>query len=162
MSLAIHKHSRNRAFTLIELIAVMVVLAVLAGIAIPKYFDYADRAKSASLQGSLGGVRTGVANFYADSSFNGTAAYPTLTELTTLGTVMQEALPNNPYNGLSTVQAVSQAAGLARTTSNTTQYGWNYYIDNTTTPPEMIFFANSIDFTRVDDGAGSFVKANDL
>ncbi|MFG0258196.1 MAG: type II secretion system protein [Phycisphaerales bacterium JB043] len=154
--------TRNRAFTLIELIAVMVVLAVLAGIAIPKYFDYADRAKSASLQGALGGIRTGVANFYADSSFNGSAAYPTLSELTTLGTVMQEALPNNPYNGLNTVQTVSQAAANARTTSNTTQYGWNYYVDNTTTPPEMIFFANSTDATRVDDGSGGYVDANDL
>ena len=97
---------RNRAFTLIELIAVMVVLAVLAGVAIPKYFDYADRAKSASLQGALGGIRTGVASFSAESSFTGTAAYPTFAELTTLGTVMQEALPNNPYNGLSAAQSV--------------------------------------------------------
>ena len=154
--------TRNRAFTLIELIAVMVVLAVLAGIAIPKYFDYADRAKSASLQGSLGGIRTGVANFYADSSFNGSAAYPTLSELTTLGTVMQEALPNNPYNGLNTVQTVTQGAANARTTSNTTQYGWNYYVDNTTTPPEMVFYANSTDATRVDDGSGGYVDSNDL
>ncbi|MHC4975904.1 MAG: type II secretion system protein [Planctomycetota bacterium] len=154
--------ARNRAFTLIELIAVMVVLAVLAGIAIPKYFDYADRAKSSSLQGSLGGIRTGIANFYADSSFSGSAEYPTFDELTTLGTVMQEALPNNPYNGLNGVQTVSQAAANARTTTNTTQYGWNYYVDNTTTPPEMIFYANSTDETRVDDGSGGYVDSNDL
>ena len=162
MTVAVRKNARNRAFTLIELIAVMVVLAVLAGIAIPKYFDYADRAKSASLQGGLGGIRTGVANFYADSSFTGTAAYPTLVELTTLGTVMQEALPNNPYNGLNAAQAVLVAAANARTTSNTTQYGWNYYVDNSLTPPVMVFYATSIDATRVDDGSGGFINANDL
>ena len=33
------KRSRTRAFTLIELIAVMVVLAILAGVAIPKMFE---------------------------------------------------------------------------------------------------------------------------
>ena len=35
---------RSRGFTLVELVAVIVVLAVLAGIAIPKYFDYSNRA----------------------------------------------------------------------------------------------------------------------
>ncbi len=155
-------HRGARAFTLIELIAVMVVLAVLAGIAVPKYFDYAARARSASLQGSLGGIRTGVANFFADSSFNGSAAYPTFAELTTTGTVMQEALPANPYNGLNTVQSVNKAAADARTTSNLTQFGWNYYVDNSLTPPEALFYANSTDATTVADGSGGFIDSNDL
>lgn len=34
----------RRAFTLVELIAVIVVLAILAGVAIPKYFDFRERA----------------------------------------------------------------------------------------------------------------------
>ena len=36
--------SPRRAFTLVELIAVIVVLAILAGVAIPKYFDFRERA----------------------------------------------------------------------------------------------------------------------
>jgi prepilin-type N-terminal cleavage/methylation domain-containing protein len=36
---------RAQAFTLVELIAVIVVLAVLAAVAVPKYFDFSDRAK---------------------------------------------------------------------------------------------------------------------
>ena len=35
---------RTRGFTLVELVAVIVVLAVLAGVAIPKYMDYSGRA----------------------------------------------------------------------------------------------------------------------
>lgn len=153
---------RRRAFTLIELIAVMVVLAVLAGVAIPKFFDYSARARSSALQGSLGGIRTGTANFFADQSFNGTAAYPTLTELTTVGTVMQEELPPNPFNGLNGVQAVTFVAAATRTVSNPAQYGWNFYVDNSATPPVMTIYANSTDVTTVDDGAGGKKSANDL
>ena len=92
------QNSRIRSgFTLIELIAVIVVLAILAGVALPKYFDYAADAKEAACKGALGGVRAGVANFYANAAIGGAAAYPTHTEITTIGTVMQETLPDNPY-----------------------------------------------------------------
>ena len=44
--------SRNRAFTLIELIVIIVVLAILAGVAIPKYIDYTANAKSSAAKGT--------------------------------------------------------------------------------------------------------------
>lgn len=37
--------TRSRAFTLVELIAIIVVLAVLSGVAIPKFIDLSQRAK---------------------------------------------------------------------------------------------------------------------
>ena len=94
----------RKGFTLIELIAVIVVLAILAGVALPKYFDYSAQAKVSACKGALGGVRSGIANFYANASIGGTAAYPTHTQLTTLGTVMQEPLPENPYNSSAAVR----------------------------------------------------------
>lgn len=152
----------RRAFTLIELIAVMVVLAVLAGVAIPKYFNYADRAKSSALSGAIGGVRTGIANYFADSSFNGDAAYPTLTELTTVGTVMQEEIPANPYNGLNTVQTVTSTQADSRAVSSPDQFGWNYFVDNSVDPPVYTFYANSDEETKVEDGSGGFKQANEI
>jgi len=108
-----------RAFTLIELIAVIVVLAILSGVAIPRYFDYADRAKTSSLQGTLGAVRSGLASYYANSSFEGDAAYPTYNQINQIGTVMQEQIPQNPYNGLDTVQRVTdQGEANRRTTAS--------------------------------------------
>ena len=90
-------HQRT-GFTLIELIAVIVVLAILAGVALPKYFDYSSQAQESATKGTLGGVRAGIANFYANQAVNGNARYPTFAEFTQLGTVMQEPLPENPYN----------------------------------------------------------------
>lgn len=112
-----------RAFTLVELIAVIVVLAILAGVAVPKYFDYTAKAKESAAKASLGGVRAAIANFYANSIVNsGTAAYPTLTQLTTNGTVLNDAMPKNPYNDSASVSAATWAASPP--VSGTA--GWNY------------------------------------
>jgi MSHA pilin protein MshA len=152
----------RRGFTLVELVAVIVVLAILSGIAVPKYLDYSARAKSAALQGALGGIRTGIAQYFADQSVSGTAAYPTLAQLTTLGTVMQESLPQNPYNGLSNVTAATATEAVATTRTVTGTAGWRFYVDNTLTTPAAVFYANSTTATKVLDSAGAAITANKL
>lgn len=148
------------AFTLIELIAVIVVLAILAGVAVPRYFDYTDRARSAAVQGTLGNIRSAIQNFYANASLSGTPAYPTLAQLTTVGTVLQDAFPSNPYNNLTSVTAATAAEWAARTTGGTA--GWRYYVDNTLTPPACGFYSNSTTATTVPASGGGFMNANQL
>lgn len=131
-----------RGFTLIELIAVVVVLAVLAGVALPKYFNYASQAKESACKGALGGIRAGIANYYANEVItNGTGAYPTLAQLTTTGTVMQEDLPENPYNSDGDVASGTSAQASSR--AATGSEGWRYYVDNSASPPAYTFWANS-------------------
>lgn len=158
--LATRRHPVARAFTLIELIAVIVVLAILAGVAVPKYFDYSSRAKTAALQGTLGNVRSAIQIFYANAAITGTAAYPTLTQLTTTGTVLQDNFPVNPYNNLNSVTAATSTEYTNRTVSGTA--GWRYYVDNTTTPPACGFYCNSSTATTATDNTGAAENANNL
>ena len=117
----VRRHRRS-AFTLIELVAVIVVLAILAGVAIPKYIDYAANAKASACKGILGGVRSAIANFYANSAVSGTPAFPSLIAMQTVGTVVTEAVPANPYNNNATIAAATWAATPPVAGVN----GWNY------------------------------------
>ena len=117
------RHARS-AFTLIELIAVIVVLAILAGVAAPKYFNYSTKAKESATMASLGGARSAIANFYANGALTtGTATYPTLKQMKTVGTVLEQPMPVNPYNSSNIVKA-------ARWNTNNPKVGgkagWNY------------------------------------
>jgi Tfp pilus assembly protein PilE len=113
---------KSRAFTLVELIVIIVVLAILSGVAIPKYIDYTTSAKASAAKATIGAVRSAIANFYANSALTGTATYPTLVQMQTLGTVMQETLPANPYNSGTTIAAATWAA----TPPVTGAAGYNY------------------------------------
>ena len=69
----------ERAFTLIELMVVLVVLAVLASIVVPRYLDRVDDAREVVLKQNLVGMRTAIDQFYHDK-----ARYPSsLGELAT-------------------------------------------------------------------------------
>jgi len=128
-------HRARSAFTLIELIAVIVVLAILAGVAAPKYFNYSTKAKESATKASLGGARSAISNFYANESLtNGTAAYPTLKQLQTVGTVLEQPMPVNPYNNSNTIRSAKWNPNNPRASGKA---GWNY---DTTTGH---FWANS-------------------
>jgi len=121
----------RRGFTLIELIAVIVVLAILSAVAVPRYFDYAANARSATVRATLGAVRSAVANFYANSLLNSpTAAFPTLAQMQTPGTVMNDPIPSNLYNNGTTIAAGTWTAATSNTPNPaqtvTGNAGWNY------------------------------------
>jgi prepilin-type N-terminal cleavage/methylation domain-containing protein len=70
----------RRAFTLVELIAVIVVLAILAGVAVPRYFDYAQRARVSMVVANLAAVGSALRMYtYAYNAYPpnwGTAGCP--------------------------------------------------------------------------------------
>ena len=123
------RHKRNGGFTLVELVIVIVVIGILAGVAIPRFFDFTTDAKEAACKGGLGGVRSAIANSYAYSATpagGGTATFPTLAELTTAGTVMAQVIPDNPYSTSATKNAVIVGVTKGVPVTAGTTGGWCY------------------------------------
>jgi len=58
--------TRSRAFTLIELIVVLAIIAVLLTLALPRYFSSIDRSKEAVLKENLYQVRDAIGKYYGD------------------------------------------------------------------------------------------------
>lgn len=152
---------KQHAFTLVEVLIVVVVLSILAAIAIPQFSGATDDARSASTQSTLAGVRSAVATYRMNAVINGNDPFPTLATLTD-GTVVKFDLPSNPYTGVGGVQAVSESQADNRTVVSPNSAGWNYYFDNNSTPPVAIFYSNCSDPSAVDDGSGGFLGANEL
>ena len=152
---------KRNAFSLVEVLIVVVVLSILAAVAIPRFSGATDDARSASTQSTLAGVRSSIATFRMNAVISGNDPFPTLAELTG-ATVVKFDVPPNPYTGVGGIQAVSQSQANSRAVVSPTAAGWNYYFDNNATPPVAIFYANCSDVSAVGDGSGGFLGANEL
>ena len=58
----------QRGFSLIELVIIIVILGIIAAVAIPKYQDITSEAREASARASLGGIRSGIMIYYANTA----------------------------------------------------------------------------------------------
>ncbi len=114
----------QQGFTLIELVIIIVALGILASVAIPKYRSIVSEAREASCKGALGGIRSGISIYYANAAVTtGTATWPAIDSLRTIGVVMEQALPKNPYQ---TNAPDSIVTGVTKGTIVGTSGGWAY------------------------------------
>ena len=93
----------QKGFTLIELVVVMVILALLAAVAVPKFIELQKQAEAASVQNVLGSVRSALSLRVARALVNG----EDLTTLAYNGTAalnpMDDLLSNKPESYIGVV-----------------------------------------------------------
>lgn len=120
---------KNRGFTLIELMVVVVIIGILAAIAIPNFIAMQERARQSSVKGNMHTVQLSAEAYAVD--FNG--AYPTGDDVANEGygyyfpggdeqlqTVLGQ-YPNNPYTGIPMTPADFQEFVYAASGDNSDQ-----------------------------------------
>ncbi|MFK7759036.1 MAG: prepilin-type N-terminal cleavage/methylation domain-containing protein [Phycisphaerales bacterium] len=153
--------THRSAFTLVELLVVVVILGILAAMVAPRFSTATSDARSSATQSTLAGVRSAIATFRMNAVIQGDDPFPSLTQLTD-GTVIKFELPANPYSGVSGVQAVSENQALLRSVVSESSAGWNYFVDNNDNPPVAIFYANSDEASAEQSDSGGLKGANEL
>ena len=86
--------SRSRAFTLIELVTVVVVLGVLIAVALPAFLDYREDARRAAEQGVVGAVRSAIRAAGIRTALTGDVTWPAALDAAAANST---ASPANPF-----------------------------------------------------------------
>jgi len=64
------KEKKLKGFTLVELMIVVAIIGILAGIAVPRYLNFVQRAKEGATKANLGALRSAINIYFSDNGFS--------------------------------------------------------------------------------------------
>lgn len=139
-----HRHARRGAFTLVELIVVIVVLAILGGVAITKYQDHSQRALEVCIGREVEYVSRAVTAYvlYSDP------APPTATFTQASGITdpaLATAFTNDPLKVVGPMGVPMYTITVNTSTPGSKAFA-NYWTFDTMTAGKL----NNLDWTRID------------
>jgi len=131
------RHPARRAFTLVEVLIVVVIMAILAAVVVPRFFDSVQDADVAVALNNLQNMRLIIERYRGNH--HGSMPSVTLVELIRktnaegqIGTTSEypygpylASLPKNPFNGQLTVRVIANPKpDISEVTG---AYGWLYH-----------------------------------
>ena len=123
-----------KAFTMVELVFVIVVLGILAGIAIPKLAATRDDATIAKMRGDIAAIRSGLSLVRSENMMRGVSTWPALEgsdEATLFDGVLQQPIYPMKTGGRNGWTLVAKGSNNATSTYTASVAGksttFNYY-----------------------------------
>jgi prepilin-type N-terminal cleavage/methylation domain-containing protein len=88
---------RGKGFTLIELVMVIVIIAILVTIAVPRLINLGRQAGQAACDANVAKIRAALINFHTDTTATGNSRFPaSLNDAGFLAYLEGNALPSHP------------------------------------------------------------------
>jgi prepilin-type N-terminal cleavage/methylation domain-containing protein len=120
--------TNQKGFTLIEVIAVLVILAIMAAVAIPRYLNMQQQAANDAASGACAAAASNVTMVYSNMLLNGTSSITGSSLATALSTTSYQNLGDwtATYTAMANTTvgiavAVTQPTGMLAPSANTTK-----------------------------------------
>ena len=136
---------RNKGFTLVEILIVVVILGILAAIVVPQFTEASNDAKESALSSDLQTVRSQLELYKIQHNGGYPATLSLLTSKTTIAGVVSatgaygpylQKIPNNPFTDTATIKTTGTAGsgteawfydaatGVFQANDSATHAGW--------------------------------------